>query len=188
MEFVLRAWRREDIPVIARYANNPHVAENLRDVFPFPYTEADAAAYILDCMATGENGSLKRAIDIDGEAVGSITVTSGADVYRKSAEVGYWLAEPFWGQGIMSEAIRISEEAFRRFDLVRLYAEPFATNTGSRRALETTGSHKDTFKNNRLRGTQPADSNESAGCVFVCIFFRNGAISSNEVIFYFCPI
>lgn len=140
MEFVLRAWRREDIPVIARYANNPHVAGNLRDVFPFPYTEADAAAYILDCIATGENGSLKRAIDIDGEAVGSITVTSGADVYRKSAEVGYWLAEPFWGQGIMSEAIRrISEEAFRRFDLVRLYAEPFATNTGSRRALEKAG-------------------------------------------------
>lgn len=140
MEFVLRAWRREDIPTVARYANNPRVAENLRDIFPFPYTEADAAAYILNCIKAEEKLTLRRAVDIGGEAVGSITVTPGDDVYRKSAEVGYWLAEPFWGQGIMSEAIRrISEEAFCRMDIVRLYAEPFARNTGSRRALEKAG-------------------------------------------------
>ncbi len=72
--------------------------------------------------------------------MGSIGVFCGRDVYRRSAEIGYWLAEPFWGQGIMSEAIRrISEEAFRRFDIVRLYAEPFAVNVGSRRALEKAG-------------------------------------------------
>ncbi len=140
MDFILREWREEDIPSVAVYADNPRIAANLRDVFPHPYTEADAVSYVRGCIAAGDEGQLTRAIVIGGKAAGSIGVFCGRDVYRRSAEIGYWLAEPFWGQGIMSEAIRrISEEAFRRFDLVRLYAEPFAANMGSRRALEKAG-------------------------------------------------
>ena len=136
----MREWREEDIPAVAKYADNPRVAANLRDVFPSPYAKEDAVAYIRGCIAAGNERQLTRAIVIGGEAVGSIGVFCGRDVYRRSAEIGYWLAEPFWGQGIMSEAIRrISEEAFRRFDIVRLYAEPFAVNAGSRRALEKAG-------------------------------------------------
>lgn len=154
MEFTLRPWRMEDAPAMARCAANPKIAANLRDAFPFPYTLADAEGYIRSCVEAGDERQLVRAIEIDGEAVGSIGIFPGSDVYRKSAELGYWLGEPFWGRGIMPEAIRmLCGEAFARFDLVRIHAEPFAHNQGSRRALEKAGFtlegvlHKSVYKN-----------------------------------------
>jgi ribosomal-protein-alanine N-acetyltransferase len=72
--------------------------------------------------------------------VGSIGVFVKDDVYRKSAEIGYWLGEPYWGRGIMTDAIRqMCRMAFERFDIVRIFAEPFAYNAGSMRALEKAG-------------------------------------------------
>ena len=96
-------------------------------------------------------------IEVNGEAAGNISVSCGSDVYRKSAELGYWLAEPFWGRGIMPEAIRqVCKEAFERYDIVRIYAEPFAWNTGSRRALDKAGFaleavlHNSVYKNGKI--------------------------------------
>lgn len=139
-DFHLRVWRREDAADIAAFANNEKIARNLRDVFPNPYTLEDAEAYISGCIASDGNGQLCRAIEIDGRAAGSVGVFVGADVYRKSAELGYWLAEEYWGGGVMTRAVaQICKEAFERFDIVRIYAEPFACNSGSRRVLEKTG-------------------------------------------------
>ena len=140
MQITLVPWEERFIPQVAKYANNPHIAANLRDVFPWPYTEADADWFVRDCMALDGQGVLFRAIDLDGQAVGSISVTVGSDVYRRSGELGYWLAEPFWGRGIMTEAVgRICREAFSAFDLVRIFAEPYAANIASRRVLEKAG-------------------------------------------------
>jgi len=139
MEFELLPWSEAYIPHAAQYANNPRIAENLRDVFPHPYTEADAAWFIQDCLSK-EAQQLCRAIVVDGEAVGCVSVLPQTDVYRRSGELGYWLAEPFWGRGIMTAAVgQICAVAFRRFDLLRIYAEPYARNTGSRRVLEKNG-------------------------------------------------
>ncbi len=140
MEILLRPWRMEDAGEIWHYANNRKVAENLRDVFPFPYAEQDAADFIESCIKGEGKGQLCRAICVDGKPVGSIAVCLGQDVYRRSAELGYWLAEPFWGKGIMSQAVaQICREAFERFDIVRIYAEPYAHNQESRRVLEKAG-------------------------------------------------
>ena len=140
MEIILRKWRMEDAPDVARYADNENVARNLRDVFPHPYSLRDAETYLADCIAAGDEGRLCRALEADGRAVGSIGVFVGADVYSKSAELGYWLAEEYWGRGMMTQAVReICAEAFRRFGLARIYAEPFARNIGSRRVLEKAG-------------------------------------------------
>lgn len=140
MGIILRKWRMEDAPDVARYADNENVARNLRDVFPHPYSLRDAETYLADCIAAGDEGRLCRALEADGRAVGSIGVFVGADVYSKSAELGYWLAEEYWGRGMMTQAVReICAEAFRRFGLARIYAEPFARNTGSRRVLEKAG-------------------------------------------------
>ncbi|MBC8535471.1 GNAT family N-acetyltransferase [Feifania hominis] len=140
MEFYLRPWRESDAESIARYAADWEVARNLRDVFPHPYALADARDYIASCLSQGEEDRLCRAIEADGEAVGSIGVFVGKDVYRKSAELGYWLAKPYWGRGIMSAAVRqMTCMAFERFDIVRVYAEPYARNAGSRRVLEKAG-------------------------------------------------
>lgn len=141
MDFTLRPWRREDAGDLLRYANNEKIARNLRDVFPFPYILTDAQEFIESCLAADEEKQLFRAIEVDGHAVGSIALCLGSDVYRMTAELGYWLAEDFWGKGIMTEAVqRICEEGAGRWeDLLRIYAEPFAHNTASHRVLEKAG-------------------------------------------------
>jgi ribosomal-protein-alanine N-acetyltransferase len=140
MEFELRPWRMEDAPVLARHANNKKIADNLRDGFPHPYTPDDAKRFISACLSAGETRQCLRAISIDGEAAGSIGVFLKEDVYAKDAELGYWLAEPYWGRGVMTKAVRdITARAFAVYDIVRIFAEPFAENAASRRVLERAG-------------------------------------------------
>lgn len=140
MDYELRKWREQDAFSIALYANNKKIADNLRNVFPFPYALDDAKQYVAMCTGGDEARQCVRAIVVNGEAVGSIGLFLKDDVYCKSAELGYWLGEPFWGNGIVSDAIsRICSMAFTQYDIVRIFAEPYADNTGSRRALEKAG-------------------------------------------------
>lgn len=140
MDFALRNWKYEDAISVASYANNIKIARNLRDAFPFPYTIDDAEQFIDSCIREESNGQTTRAIVINGKAVGSIGVFLQRDVYQKSAEIGYWLGEAFWGHGIMPKAIgQMCAEAFRKFRLERIYAEVFAQNLASARALEKAG-------------------------------------------------
>ena len=141
MDFILRPWRREDAAAVAQYANNEKIARNLRDVFPYPYTLADAESFVDSCLGADGSCQLFRAIEVEGHAVGSIALCLGSDVYCMTAELGYWLAEDFWGKGIMTRAVQqICEEGAERWeDLLRIYAEPFAHNTASRRVLEKAG-------------------------------------------------
>lgn len=139
-DFTLRPWREADAASIARYADNAKIAASLRDVFPWPYAPQDAAAFVESCIRQEGCGQLCRAIEVDGEAVGSIGLFLGSDVYRRSAELGYWLGEPFWGRGIMTAAVEtMCREGFAAWDIVRIHAEPFARNAASRRVLEKAG-------------------------------------------------
>lgn len=139
MDFTLRPWRESDAPALAKYADNPEISRNLRDLFPNPYTLEDAECFIRVNMAQEET-QLCRAVVIHGEAAGCIGVFPGTDVYRKSGELGYWLATPYWRQGIVTKAAgQICREAFERFDLARISAYAYARNTASRRVLEKNG-------------------------------------------------
>ena len=138
--FTLRPWQSGDAKAVAAAADNPNIAANLRNAFPSPYTLADAEWFVNDCIARGEARQLSRAIIIGGKPAGSISVCQKDDVYEKSAELGYWLAEEHWGQGVMTGAVvEICREAFARFAILRIFAEPFAGNPGSRRVLEKAG-------------------------------------------------
>ena len=140
MNFTLRPWREEDAPALVPYADDPQVAQNLRDVFPNPYTLADAEGYIRSCVEQEGHGQLCRAIVVDGKAAGSIGLFLGNDVYRKSAELGYWLGRPFWRQGIMTASVEeMCALGFAVWDIVRIYAEPYAKNAGSRGVLKKAG-------------------------------------------------
>lgn len=148
-DFILRPWKIEDAESVARFADNPRIAAWLRDVFPSPYTLADAREYISSCIANEGDKQLTRAIEINGVPAGSAGVFLGADIYRRSAELGYWLAEPYWRQGVMTRAVReLCREAFERFDIVRVFAEPFEGNAGSRGVLEKAGfTYEGTMRN-----------------------------------------
>jgi RimJ/RimL family protein N-acetyltransferase len=135
----LRPWRAGDEPSLERHANNRNVSRNLRDRFPYPYTSADAKAWI--AFNAGLTPPVQHfAIVVDGGAVGGIAVEPNEAERRRSAEVGYWLAEPFWGRGIATEALRaITEYAFKTFDVCRLEAGVYAWNPASARVLEKAG-------------------------------------------------
>lgn len=139
-KFTLEKWGMKYAEDIAFHANNPRVAKNLRNAFPNPYTLADAEWYINDCIEKGDEKQCTRAIVVDGHAVGSIGFFLQGDVYEKNAEIGYWLGEACWKQGIMSRAVKeLCDYGFAHYDIVRIYAEPFDYNQGSRRCLEKAG-------------------------------------------------
>lgn len=134
----VRNWEWRDRDAIVRYANNRKVSINLRDRFPYPYTARDARNW-LD-MVVDQKAETNFAIDVGEEAVGGIGFTPQYDVGRRSAEIGYWLGEPFWGRGIATEAlVAVTDYAFANFDLCRLYAHVFDWNGASARVLEKAG-------------------------------------------------
>ena len=138
MEFKLREWNLNDINSLVKYANNSKIASNLTDQFPHPYSREDGEAFLQ--MATKVQPARIFAIDINGKASGGIGLHPQTDIHKKNAELGYWLAEPFWGKGIMSKAVRqMVEYGFKTFEIERIYAVPFGINTGSQKVLENAG-------------------------------------------------
>lgn len=135
MEFKLRKWAISDLDNLVKYANNWNIAKNMTNKFPYPYTESDGKAFIT--FALKDNPIHIFAIEINGEAVGGIGIHPETDIFIKNAELGYWLAESFWGQNIITKAVKqIIEFGFSTFDIDRIYARPFGTNIASQKILE----------------------------------------------------
>ena len=134
----LRPWRFGDEEALARHADNIKIARYLSGAFPHPYTRSDARAFIRSIESTKPPRTL--AIEVDGEPCGSIGLVPGADIYEHSAELGYWLGEAYWGQGIMTVATRaITNYGFNDLGFRRIYATVFASNLASARVLEKAG-------------------------------------------------
>jgi RimJ/RimL family protein N-acetyltransferase len=135
---VLRPFTLDDVPTVAKHANDRDVWINLRDRFPHPYEEEHATAYI-SWLATLPR-QLTWAIDVNGEAVGSISLMPLEDVERTSTEVGYWLGRSQWGKGIATKAVRaLTSHALGGGEFTRVFALPFASNAASIRVLEKAG-------------------------------------------------
>lgn len=134
----LRPWASGDLGSLVRHADNINVARYLRDRFPHPYTRRHGRAFLAMAARSADGSTL--AIEVDGEAVGGIGVRVGDDVERFSGEIGYWLGEPFWGRGVVTEALGLfSADVFDRLNLLRLFALPVAGNGASARVLEKAG-------------------------------------------------
>ncbi|MBX3025493.1 GNAT family N-acetyltransferase [bacterium] len=137
-DYCVRPFTADDAAAIARYANNRAVWITLRDRFPHPYTLADAAAFL--AAATAQQPAADFAIASQREAIGGIGLQRQSDVHRLSAEIGYWLGEPYWGRGIATRAVRaVTEWAFATSALERVFACVFATNPASARVLTNAG-------------------------------------------------
>jgi len=120
------------------HADNRNVWINLRDRFPHPYTERDGRAFLKHTLV--QRPETAFAIAVNGEAVGGVGFQIMSDVERVSAEIGYWLGEPFWGRGIATEAlVALTQYAIETHGLTRVYAVPFAWNAASCRVLEKAG-------------------------------------------------
>jgi RimJ/RimL family protein N-acetyltransferase len=121
----------------------------MRDAFPSPYTLDDAHRFI--AMATGHSPNIFLAIEVGGEAAGGIGIHPLDDVHRRTAEIGYWLAEPFWGKGIVTEAVRaLVPVAFEETGIVRIQAGVFSHNPASMQVLEKCGFIREAVHKNAI--------------------------------------
>lgn len=140
MSCTIRPWRLADAKELAAALSNQNILKNLRDGPAYPYTEKDAEDYIRAMLAADAQDTFAYAVCVDGRAVGSIGAFRQGNIHRRTAELGYYLAEEYWGKGIMTAAVRqLCEKLFAETDLLRIFAEPFTYNTGSRRVLEKAG-------------------------------------------------
>ena len=137
-DYLVRSWRPEDAESLSTHLDNSNVTSQLLARHPRPYTLERARAWIDLCAL--EADPVNFAIAAGREAIGGISLYLQRGARARSAEVGFWVAEPFWGRGVASAAVgAFVEYAFFRFDLMRVYANVFSGNAASVRVLEKTG-------------------------------------------------
>jgi [ribosomal protein S5]-alanine N-acetyltransferase len=162
---LVRPFIAADAASVAAAANDRRIWLELRDLFPHPYHLADAEAYISRVASIDPPRSL--AIVVDGDPVGGVGLELMADVNRRSAEIGYWLGTAYWGRGIATEAVTlVTDWAFNAHGLFRIFAQPFASNLGSRRVLEKAGY--------RLEGTMRCSAVKNGIVRDQCMYARLG--------------
>ena len=156
LSFHLRPWKIADLDSLVRYANNKNVSDWLTDGFPFPYTHEHGRTFIASMLEQSHRAAV-FAIEVNGEAAGAIGIYPKTDIFLLNAEIGYWLAEPFWGHGIVTAAVKQTVDfAFNHFSVERVFARPFGNNVPSQRVLEKAGFvleakfEKILFKNKQL--------------------------------------
>jgi RimJ/RimL family protein N-acetyltransferase len=134
----LRCLHDTDQSRLAELCNNRKIWDNVRDFLPSPYTELNALEFIKRCQE--ENPTVTFAIEYKGELAGCIGLVRQTDIYRLTAEIGYWIGEPFWGLGIATKAVGlITEYGFNQLELIRIYTGVFDFNIASQRVLEKSG-------------------------------------------------
>lgn len=159
MECLIRSWRSEDAADLAEALNNRRILDNLRDGPPYPYTEKDAGDYIASMLDADKNAVYAFAIEAEGRAIGSIAAFRGDNIHSRTAQLGYYIAEPFWGRGLTTRAVRqLCAYVFKSTDIIRIFAEPFAYNTASCRVLEKSGFvYEGTLRSNAVKNGRVID-------------------------------
>lgn len=159
MKCKIRTWKLADAKDLAIALSNRKIQDNLRDGLPYPYTEQDGADYISAVLSANKDETFAFAITADNKVVGSIGVFRQGNIHRQTAELGYYVAEEYWGKGIMTEAVKqICGYVFEKSDIIRIYAEPFAYNIASCRVLEKAGfQYEGTLRGNAVKNGKVID-------------------------------
>jgi [ribosomal protein S5]-alanine N-acetyltransferase len=154
-DILLRPLTDYDKPALTKLLNNKKVWDNLRDYIPYPYSESDAEFFI--DLVKIEKPQMTFAIEFKEEFCGIISLVGQKDVYQKTAEIGYWIGEPFWNKGIATRAVKlITEYGLNQLDFIRIHAGIFEYNLRSMKVLEKNGYEKDgifkksVFKNGKI--------------------------------------
>ena len=155
----IRKWKLSDAEDLAAALSNTKIQNNLRDGLPYPYTEKDGTEYITDMLSADEDQTFAFAVTADSKVVGSIGVFRQENIHRQTGELGYYIAEEYWGKGIMTEAVKqICAYVFDKSDMIRIFAEPFAYNAASCRVLEKAGfQYEGTLRNNAVKNGKVID-------------------------------
>ena len=143
MEF--RSYSLDYTDTFAQMRNNPNILNNGYDKTPDPFTKRDAIDFIT--LQLNKKPPQRFLIFYNNELAGEIGITIQDDVHRLCAEIGYFIAEPFWGKGLATEAIKkMTEYTFATFDIIRLVAGVFDFNKASMKALEKNGYYLESIR------------------------------------------
>lgn len=155
----IRKWEPDDADDLAAAVSNIKIQNNLRDGLPYPYTVQDGRDYISAMLSADENDTFAFAITVNNKAIGSIGAFRKENIHRQTAELGYYIAEEYWGKGIMTEAVKQAcGYVFENSDIIRIYAEPFAYNKASCRVLEKAGfQYEGTLRSNAVKNSEIID-------------------------------
>ncbi len=153
MECDIRCWRLKDAADLAEALNNKKVLDNLRDGLPYPYEAEDAKEYITAMLNSDKRTTYAFAIAVEDRVVGSIGVFRKDNIHAKTAEMGYYISEKYWGKGVGTSAVKqVCSYIFENTDIIRIFAEPFSYNTASCRVLEKAGfEYEGTLRNNAVK-------------------------------------
>ena len=159
MNVNIRSWKVEDAQNLSSALNNKNIHDNLRDGLPLPYTVSDAESYISSMLSADKDSTYAWAITVDDVAVGSIGVFRKDNVHRLTAEMGYYVAEEYWGKGVTTEAVKQAcRYIFDNTDIVRIFADPYDFNVASCRVLEKAGfTYEGTLRKNAVKNGQLVD-------------------------------
>ncbi len=159
MTIEIRKWKLSDAADLAAALSNKKIQDNLRDGLPYPYTEQDGLDYISAMLDADENDTFAFAITVNGKVIGSIGAFRQTNIHRQTAEMGYYIAEDYWGKGIMTEAVKqICRYVFHNSDIIRIFAKPFAYNIASCRVLEKAGfQYEGTLRSNAVKNGNVLD-------------------------------
>ena len=135
----IRKWELSDAAALAAALSNKKVQDNLRDGLPYPYTEQDGTDYISAMLLADENDTFAFAITVDNKVIGSIGIFRQGNIHRQTAELGYYIAEEYWGKGIMTEAVRAVIDYAKTQSIYGIIAICDADNIGSKRVMEKAG-------------------------------------------------
>ena len=138
-DFGIRPFRQDDADDLQRHASDRRVSIQLRDRFPYPYTQQDAETFI-DMALSHDPVRTYAIVDAQDRVIGAIGVQLGSDVHRLTAELGYWIGVEYWGRGVTTRAVAAFAPAMlERHGLRRIFAMPFSNNPASIRVLEKAG-------------------------------------------------
>jgi [ribosomal protein S5]-alanine N-acetyltransferase len=144
---ILRPLHENDVTVLATLANNKKIWDNLRDFIPFPYSVEDAISFIQSTKK--ENPTMTFAIEYKGAFCGVVGLVGQSDIYKKTAEIGYWVGEPYWNKGIATIAVKLlTNYGFSQLEFIRIHTGVIEYNIASMKVLLNNGYVKEgVFKN-----------------------------------------
>lgn len=159
MDILIRKWKIEDAEELKNAINNEKILYNLRDGIPYPYTIENAQEFITQTLNAPKDSQYSWAILVDNKVIGSVGVFRKDNIHYQTAEIGYYIAEEYWGNGIMTKVIKkVCNYIFNETDIIRIFAEPFAYNIPSCKVLEKAGFELEgILRNNAIKNNKIID-------------------------------
>lgn len=159
MDISIRKWEIEDAEELKNAINNKKILDNLRDGIPYPYTIDNAKEFIEQTLNAKEDSQYSWAIIVDEKVIGSIGMFRKDNIHHLTAEMGYYIAEAYWGKGVMAKVVKkVCEYVFENTDIIRIFAEPFAYNVASCIVLEKAGFELEgTLRKNAIKNGEILD-------------------------------